>query len=338
MKGVIFNSPRSMELSSIPDPKPGSGEVLIRVESAGVCGTDVHIYDGDFIGTYPVVPGHEFSGEIVELGPEVDGFHIGDRVAVSPNIPCYRCYFCKRGSFHFCRNLRAYGVHLPGGFEEFVSVRAENVFPIGELSFDEGALIEPLSCVIHGVNLAEVRPGDKVLIFGMGPIGLLLSQVIKISGSSEVIGVDLVEAKLELAEKLGVDKTFKGRAGLRGRILKDYPLGFDLVVDATGVPGVVEGLTSYVKDMGRVLYFGVCPKGSRISLDPFEVYKRELKIIGTFSLLAEFGPAIELVRSGRIDLESLISHRLPLEDFGRALDMMRNRETSMKIVIKPHMR
>ncbi len=325
-----------MEVKSIADPRPRPDEVLIRVESAGVCGTDVHIYDGDFIGTYPIVPGHEFSGEIHEVGPEVDGLGVGDRVSVSPNIPCRKCYFCRRGDFHFCRNLQAYGVYLPGGFEEFVAVKAENIFPIGELSFDEGALIEPLSCVIHGVNLAEVQPGDKVLIFGMGPIGLLLSQVIRISGASEVVGVDLIENKLHLAEELGVDRTFKGSDELKEELLGEYPLGFDLVVDATGVPKVVEVLTSYARDMGKILYFGVCPQGSRISLDPFDVYRRELKILGTFSLLAEFGPAIELAKSGRINLKSLVSHRLPLGDFSKALDMMRNRETSMKILMKPH--
>ena len=322
MKAVVFQSPKKMQLKDVAVPDPGPQEVLVEVKSAGLCGTDVHIYDGDFMATYPLIPGHEFAGEIVATGSEVKDIPTGSRVAVDPNVPCRACVFCRRNREHFCRHLTAYGVHLSGGFAEFAAVKAENVHAIDDLSFEEGAMIEPLSCVLHGMEMLQLQPGDEVLVFGVGPIGLLLAQVAKLSGAASVAAVDLSEEKLEFAKSLGIDNVFIAKNEVQQKIHQRYPDGFDIAIDATGVPGVVENLPKYVKDGGKLLYFGVCPKDAEIKLNPYDVYRRELKIFGTFSLLANFVPAIRLVQSGRIDVKSIISHRFSLKEFPEAMSLM----------------
>jgi threonine dehydrogenase-like Zn-dependent dehydrogenase len=205
---------------------------------------------------------------------------------------------------------------------EYAAVKAENVHPIGRLSFEEGALIEPLSCVLHGMDLLRMLPGDEVLIFGAGPMGLLLCQAAKLSGAARVSLTDLSEEKLELAKSLGVDDAFVAKDQVQRRIRRGHPDGFDVVIDATGVPRVVQELPKYVRDGGKLLYFGVCPKEATISLSPYDVYRRELHIFGTFSLLADFVPAIRLVENGRIDVKPIISHRFSLKESREAMNLM----------------
>ncbi len=332
MEAVVIKSSGKVELTQVEDPSVGPREVAIAVKAAGLCGTDLHIYQGEFPASLPLIPGHEFAGEVIEIGQEVGTISVGDRVTVDPNVPCRRCSFCKSHKGHFCRQFKAYGVNLPGGFAQRVVVREENIYSISELSYEQGALIEPLACVLHGVELVGVNPGEEVLIFGVGPIGLLLAQVCKIKGASTVAAVDLFQEKLDFAKALGVDETFCNSPVLPKQIAERGR--FDLVIDATGVPQVVEALPKYVQDGGRILYFGVCPQGTQIKLDPFDVYRRELKIFGTFSLLANFLPAINLVKRGRVNVEAVISHKLALSEIKQAFELAKNRD-SRKILLFP---
>jgi len=336
MRAVVIEQPGKLRVASVEDPIPGPDELLIQVKAAGVCGTDVHIYEGDFTCTYPLIPGHEFAGEVIEVGSEVGDLSPGQRVAVEPNVPCGKCFYCRRNQQHFCRNLNAYGVlGLPGGFAERVKVRAANAFSIGELSYEAGALIEPLGCVLHGIELIQIQPGDEVLIFGMGPIGLLLAQGCKLRGASTVVGVDRVREKLDLAEHIGLDEGFAAEPDSEANLREAHPSGFDVVIDATGVSQVVESLPRYVRDAGRILYFGVCPRNTPIRLDPFDVYRRELKVFGTFSLLANFDRAIRIAEAGMVDLEAIISHRFGLDEFERALQLKMDEGKARKILIEP---
>lgn len=336
MKAVVIEKPGELRVGGVEDPIPGPDEILIEVKAAGVCGTDVHIYEGAFTCSYPLIPGHEFAGDVIEVGSEVATLSPGQRVAVDPNVPCGECFFCRRNQQHFCRNLKGYGVlDLPGGFAERVKVRAADAFSIGELSYEEGALIEPLGCVLHGIELIRIQPGDEVLIFGMGPIGLLLAQVCKVNGASRVVGVDRVRENLDLAGRIGLDEGFLSGPDVEATIREAYPLGFDVVIDATGVSGVVESLPGYTRDAGKILYFGVCPRQCPIRLDPFDVFRRELKIFGTFSLLANFDRAIRIAEAGRVDLEAIISHRFGLDEFERALMLKMGELPARKIIIEP---
>jgi len=335
MEAVVFQAPGKVKVEWVDDPMPGSDEVLISVKAAGLCGTDLHIYQGEFPASFPLIPGHEFAGEVISVGEGVTHITPGDRVCVDPNIPCRRCTPCKRNRENLCQNLRAYGVHLPGGFAKLVSVKAENVYSIGDLTYEEGAMIEPLACVLHGIEILGIHPGDKVLIFGAGPIGLLLAQVCKVSGAGEVLSVDLFQARLDFAKEIGVEGTYLSGPGLPKELQQRYPDGLDAVIDATGVPQVVERLSGYVKDGGKILYFGVCPEDSEVKLDPFDIYRRELKIFGTFSLLVNFIPAIELVKKGMVDVKSIVSHKLALKEFHKAMDLIRNKTDSKKILLLP---
>ncbi|MBD3182295.1 alcohol dehydrogenase catalytic domain-containing protein [Candidatus Poribacteria bacterium] len=334
MKAVVFDAPGKFSIREMPDPEIKPDEVLIAVKASGVCGTDIHIYDGDFIADYPLIPGHEFSGEIVEAGKDVENFRVGDKVAVDPCMFCRKCSFCRENRENFCINLQAYGVHVNGGFAEFAAVKEANIYNIQGLSFVEGALVEPVGCGIHGIKQVGIDIGDHVLIFGSGPIGLILMQLCKNSGAATLTVVDLVEEKLELAKKLGATNVIKADDDLQEKLKSLRSEGFQVVIDATGSPAVVESMFNYVRDRGRILFFGVCPQKARIQISPYDVYKRELKIYGTFSLLHTSSVAIDMIREKKINAEALVSHKLPLDQFDSAFEMMHNRASSMKIIIE----
>ncbi len=336
MKAVVFESPKNISIKEIPDPKVQDDEVLIAIKSAGICGTDVHIYDGDFIGTYPVIPGHEFSGDIVEVGKSVKTVKVGDRVAVDPGVFCRKCAFCRENKENFCENFKAYGVHFNGGFAEYASVKEENVYRIDNLSYIEGAMVEPVGCGIHGLKQVKIEIGDNVLIFGSGPIGLILMQLCKNYGASAVTVVDKFQSKIDLAKKLGATNAILADQNLSENLKDIRPDGFHVVVDATGNPSVVQGMFEYVRNSGKVLFFGVCPQNAKIEISPYDVYRRELKVFGTFAILYTANQAIDMIKEKKINLDLLVSHRLPLDSFITALGMMTDKANSMKIIIEPN--
>jgi len=335
MKAVLFDSPGKVRVTEVPDPVIGPEDVLIAVKAAGICGTDIHIYEGDFIADYPLIPGHEFAGQVIDVGEAVQNFKPGDRVAVDPGVFCRRCSFCRENRENFCANFRAYGVHFNGGFAEMAAIKEENVCRIDGLSYLEGAMVEPIGCGIHGIRQVGIDLGDHVLIFGCGPIGLILMQLCKNSGAATLTLVDLVEEKLDLAKKLGATNALLAGYDLPAKLRELHPEGFQVVIDATGSPSVVQDMFNYVRDRGRLLFFGVCPSEAKVEISPYDVYKRELKIYGTFALLHTASAAIEMIREKKINAEILVSHRFPLEDFMTALNMMLEKVGSMKIIIEP---
>ena len=335
MKAVLFDSPGKVRVTEVPDPVIGPEDVLIAVKAAGICGTDIHIYEGDFIADYPLIPGHEFAGQVIDVGEAVQNFKPGDRVAVDPGVFCRRCSFCRENRENFCANFRAYGVHFNGGFAEMAAIKEENVCRIDGLSYLEGAMVEPIGCGIHGIRQVGIDLGDHVLIFGCGPIGLILMQLCNNSGAATLTLVDLVEEKLDLAKKLGATNALLAGYDLPAKLRELHPEGFQVVIDATGSPSVVQDMFNYVRDRGRLLFFGVCPSEAKVEISPYDVYKRELKIYGTFALLHTASAAIEMIREKKINAEILVSHRFPLEDFMTALNMMLEKAGSMKIIIEP---
>jgi len=335
MKAILFDSPGKVGIAEVADPAVGPEDVLIAVKAAGVCGTDVHIYEGDFIGTYPIIPGHEFAGEVMGTGKAVQNVRPGDRVTVDPAIFCRKCSFCRENRENLCANFKGYGVHLNGGFAEMAVVKEENVYRIDGLSYLEGAMVEPVGCGIHGIKQARVDMGDHVLIFGCGPIGLILMQLCRNSGAASLTMVDLIQEKLDLANKLGATNALLADDDLPMKLEEIRPEGFQIVVDATGSPSVVQNMFKYVRDGGKLLFFGVCPQRAKIEISPYDVYKRELKIYGTFSLLHTAPPAIEMIRERKVNVEALVSHRFSLDEFMIALKMMMERAGSMKIIIEP---
>ena len=198
MKAAVVVEPHHLEIRDIPTPTLDAHDVLVKVYACGVCGTDLHIYEGRFPASLPLVMGHEFAGVVVDIGDAVEHITIGDRVAIQPNINCGMCTACRTGRPNLCDSLSAYGVHVNGGFAQYCRVHAENAYTIGDMSFDAGAFVEPLSCCLHGIRLVGINPGERVIVFGAGPIGLLLAQLCRAHGATEVCVVDLIEERLRI--------------------------------------------------------------------------------------------------------------------------------------------
>lgn len=333
MRAVIVERPHSWQVVEVPEPKPENDEVVIAVKACGVCGTDLHIFEGNFPANLPLIPGHEFAGEVVEVGKSVKSVKVGDFVAVHPNVPCGLCSFCKEGNEHLCENLKAYGVHTRGGFAQFVAVKEVNVHKADGLTPTQAAWSEPLSCCLHGLSKVGVKAGEKALVLGCGPIGLLFVQLLLLLGSSEVVAVDIYERRLEMARRLGVSVALHPDE-LERNYRDIAPQGFPLIVEASGNTKAVELGLKLIRAGGRFLQFGVCPIEAIVNFSPFAVYRKELTIVGSFSLANEMPQAIALLRSGRVQVEPLTTHQLGLDGFGDALKLMRSGE-SLKVQIVP---
>lgn len=337
MKAVVIERPRQAVVQEVPAPEPGPDEVVVQVAACGICGTDKHIYAGGFLSRYPLIPGHEFSGTIAEVGQRVSDIKPGDRVAVDPSLFCGQCYYCRKLHGNHCLNWGAIGDTTSGAFAEYVKVPARNCFALPDhVSFGEAALIEPLACVVWGQKRLQPQPGDSVLLLGAGPVAQLWVQMLRHGNAGQIVVTDLHEPRLELARKLGASATVQAGEGQREHLEQLAPFGFDIVIDVTGIPSVVQDGISYVGPMGKLMMFGVCPMDSQVTIDPFQVYHKDLTIIGSMAINHTFSPAVALVESRAIELEPLISHSLPLDDFNRALQLAGSSE-SVKVQIAPQL-
>jgi 2-desacetyl-2-hydroxyethyl bacteriochlorophyllide A dehydrogenase len=341
MRAAIIDTPRKIRVGNIADPTPKPDELVIRVGACGICGTDLHVVDGDSpLVRYPIVPGHEFAGEVVAVGSNVPQsiggretkLTVGARVAVEPNIYCGYCAFCRTGHENLCLNYTAIGVTVAGAFAEYVTVPASKAYVLPDnLSFQEAALIEPVSCAVHGMHSLNPKSGDTFLIVGAGTMGLILLQLAVRGGASKVAVVDLNAQRLQRAANLGASVT---QTDIH-KLLEEEPLGFDCVIDVTGVARAIEGAFPAVKRGGKFLIFGVAPQEARISLSPFRIYNDEITVLGSMAVLFSFGPALDLISGGVIDTKALLTTALPLEDFPTALNMVRKGE-GVKTQILPN--
>lgn len=323
-------APGRLAVSPQTRPAPGPGEVLVAVERAGVCGTDVHIVEGGYaLARFPLVPGHELAGTVVEVGEAVRGVAVGERVTVDPNVPCLACPECRRNAFNHCERMSIVGVNRDGGFASYLVVPERAVYPVGDLPFTAAALLEPLACVLWGLKRARVEPGARALVFGAGPLGCLLVQALRFAGAATVAAVDVVPYRLEVARSLGATAAVPAddRAGL-DRLERH---GFDLVVDATGSPAVLQGALAYVRPGGTVWAFGVAPAEATIQVSPFELFRRDLTLFSSFALNRTFDQAIELARTPGMELEALVSHVVPLAEFERGMEVARTEPRRMKV-------
>lgn len=335
MKAYIINGVKSAGIGEIDIPKPGEHEVLIKVEAAGVCGTDLHIYQGEYFSTYPLVPGHEFSGTVAAVGRGVTQTAVGQAVVSDPNIFCEKCYFCKQNLQNHCEDFQATGVTKNGAFAQYVAVPEATVFPIRCIDFAHAALIEPLACVVYGQERARPAAGQHVLVMGAGAIGLLHLQLARHNGAASVTVVDLYKERLEVAGKLGATYMVQSGPEMEKTLNSLCPKGFQTVIDATGVPAVIEKAVRFVRNDGTLLLFGVCPNDSKITVSPYEIFKRDLKIVGSFALRKTFQQAISLIEGGIIDVAPLIGQAVALDELPGAIEHMLQGKTSMKIIVKP---
>jgi 2-desacetyl-2-hydroxyethyl bacteriochlorophyllide A dehydrogenase len=308
MKSLIFPEPGKMVIADVGRPAPKGDEVLINVKASGICGTDVHIYNGGFTATYPVVPGHEFAGEVVAVGPECTRVKVGARVAVEPNVPCNNCPECLRGEHHFCRNMVVPGVNRPGGMAEYVVVNERGVFDIGDLSYVEGALVEPLSCVVHATERLAIGWSEHVLVMGAGPIGLMMGRLIRARGAARVDYLERSPGRLARAAAMGLGAVYSSPSEIGDKV-------YDAIADASGASALVaDAANRMTRPRGRVLVFGVPHKDSKIALDHFRVYREEISVIASFTSLKNSIQAIDLMKNKTVDVSDIVSHKIKLSE------------------------
>jgi len=327
MKALLYKSHGEVECSEVSEPSPGVDDVIVRVHASGICHTDIDILYGRYgNSSFPLVPGHEYAGEIVATGSNVSGFTEGRRVVIDPNIHCGNCRACKKGMTNLCDKLGAYGVTVNGGFAQYSAVHKDNVFPINDLPYGIAALAEPVGCVLNGIDAFDTDAIDNAMIFGAGPIGMLMALCLRTKGVSDVTMVDLEESRLVLAESFGLNAVAAGSDRLAA-----MERSMDLTVDATGVLQVAQRLIHYTANGGNVLFFGVCAPGETIAISPHDIFRRQIRVAGTHSLNHNIPEALGAIESIGPDIELLVSHRVELGDIKGYLDKSSEQTGSLKI-------
>ncbi len=329
MRAAQISEFGSVTVESIDDPTPGLGEVVVAVTSCGICGTDLHIARGEFAPSYPIVPGHEFAGEIVATGSLIRDLSVGDRVVVDPSLYCFECYECRRGRNNLCERWGAIGVTAQGGAAEFVAVPGANCYRLpDQVRLEDAALIEPLACAIRGYDVLRAQLGSSVLIYGAGTMGLMMLQLAKLAGASSVYVVDPNKERLKTAELLGTTASSTGADGL------ETIRGWDVVIDASGNDSAIQDGISRVAPGGTFLQFGVADYSARVTIDPYRIYNKEITIVGSMAVLNSFERASQLFANGVIDPEIFISGRFPLEEYPQALQQFAD-GNGRKIQVRP---
>lgn len=334
MKALVIEAPGRAVVKDVPYPEPGPGELTIKVENCGICGTDVHIYKGEYLSPYPLIPGHEFSGVIHGIGVGVTGWEIGDRVSADPNINCGACQYCHTQRANHCENWNAIGVTLNGAMAEYVRIPAREAVKIPEgMDFETAAFIEPMACVVHGMNRLQMKVADRVLLFGAGAMGQQLIQAVVRAGASEVVAVDISENKLNMARRFGATRVIESK-------YLDQELGtgkhrhvFDVVIDVTGIPKVIEKAIDYMGPAGKFLQFGVTGAEDMIQISPFKLFNRDWTLLGSMAVNYSFLPALHWLQEGRIDVKPIISKVISLEEAVEFFSQPPEPET-MKVQIK----
>jgi len=329
MKAIVYHEIGKWSLERVPDPTPEADEVVIRIAACGLCGTDLHLLKGEFNPKYPLIPGHEYAGEVVALGSQVNDIRVGDRVAVDPNYYCGGCRYCRMGEVQFCENWFGYGVRRTGGFAEYSAVLERNILPLPDaVSFAQGAMAEPIACCLHGIDLAGIRPGDKVVVIGAGGIGQTLAQMARSAGAVLVIVSDPLPQKRELALELGADIAVDPTAeDLSDRVLHATCVGADVVLEAAGRSESVLEALRVARKGGTVVWFSVCDADLTVAVSPYELFMRELTIRTSFINPFTSTRALDLIASGNVAVDPLITHTFSLEAFEECLDSMRTGES-----------
>lgn len=344
MRAVVIAAPKRVEFRTFADRLPPPGEVSIRVMATGICGTDLEIFDGTMpyftagMARYPVVPGHEWVGEVLACGDGVEGFAVGDRVVGECSVGCMRCPTCKSGHYHRCPNRTETGIlNRSGGFAERIEFPALFLHRISKaVPIEAAALIEPSAVAFNGIRVAGVSPQDDVAIFGDGPIGLLLLQMARAFGAKRVTVVGATPHRLALAERLGASAVIDIAGGRVVERLNEIGGGSNpaVVIEATGNPAAVNQAVASVAPGGRLVLLGLFAgrKGDGIDLD--RIVTGDITLRGALGSPGIWGDVIALVESGRVDPAALVSHKLKLEEFERGIGLVAAR-SAVKVVVEP---
>lgn len=339
MRAAVYDGVGSIQYREVDPPSIGETELLVKVGAASICATDLRIVESG----HHLIPegqrrilGHEFAGEIVEVGACVEGFDTGMRVAVAPNVGCGTCRYCRGGLTHLCAQNQAFGIVRDGGFAEYVKIHGKaieqgNLIPLdGGTSFEEAALAEPLSCCHNALRSVATRPGDSVLIVGAGPMGMLHLQVQKMAGASPLMVADLADNRLRMAERYGPDVLINPEnEDIREAVMRHTAgEGVDVIVAAVPSPRVQQEAVRLAAKLGRINLFGGLPKGrSEVSLDTNVIHYKGIVVTGTTGAsLADYETAVRLILRKKIDVTSLISKQFPIEQVKEAFDFAKSGE------------
>lgn len=318
MKSAVFLGKQNIQVMEREIPNPGPDEVLIKVMACGVCGSDVHIYDGDQGSTSttpPLVQGHEFSGVVVEVGNNVTSCKKRDRVCVDPADNCNECYYCASGMMHHCEHMGAIGTNIDGGFSQYCKVPGRLIHHLADdVTFIEGAMAEPLACCINGADRSNIKVGDNVVVYGGGMIGLLLLQLAKRKGAANVVLVEPVEEKRKMAEKLGAVFTINPvQENVKAALLSHGLNHIQVVIETCGRKNTSEEAIDIADRGGTVILFAVTKVDSKIDLMTYELFQKELTIKGSYCSPYAMGRAVELINSHSIDVTTMLAGTKSLE-------------------------
>lgn len=341
MKAIVAHAAKDLRIEVHPRPEPGPGQVLIRMKTGGICGSDLHYFNHGGFGPItlkqPMVLGHEVAGVIETLGEGVDALTIGQLVAVSPSRPCGTCEYCREGRPNHCLNMRFYGSampfpHIQGAFQEWLVADVAQCAVADGLTSAEAAMAEPLSVVLHAAKQAGDLLGKKVLVTGCGPIGLLAVLVARAAGAAQIVATDITDFTLNKARELGADITHNVADQPNALEVYGAQKGhFDILFECSGVGPVVVSTVPCIRPGGTMVQLGL---GGDMTLPIQAMTAKELTFKGSFRFHAEFFSAVELMRSDRLDVMPLITHTLPLADTVKAFELASDRTKALKIQIE----
>jgi len=317
VKAAVISGVGQVEVTTVDDPTPQRRQVVVDVSACGLCGTDLHILQGEFAPTLPVIPGHEFAGVVAEIGSDVTEVSVGDRVAVDPSLYCFECRYCRSGRNNLCERWGGIGVSTAGGAAEFAVAPVANCVKLPDhVRTEDAALIEPLSCAVRGYDVLRSQLASSVLIYGSGTMGLMMLELGKLTGAASIEVVDLNEERLATARQLGCTAVATSADELDRA-------GWDVVIDATGNARAIQDGLGRVAKGGTFLQFGVADYAARVEIDPYKIYNQEITITGSMAVLHSYERAADLFANGALDPEIFISDRLPLDDYAAALEQFK---------------
>lgn len=331
MRAVVFTSPGHLEVMDVEDPTPGPTDVVLEVAGVGICGTDIHVYEGDYTGTtFPLIPGHETSGTVVAVGRDVEMVSVGDPVVVDPTLSCGHCAYCVSGRYNLCLSWNAMGVTgHDGASAQYVSAPAGNAHVLPpEVDLFQATMIEPLACAVRALDRLPRMLGEHYLVYGAGTMGLLIAQLAVRAGAASVSVVDPNDSRQAVARQVGVGAV----AGAADELERS---DWDVVVDCTGVVAAMEDGLPRVRPGGTFQHFGVAPVDARVSYLPIGVVRDEINIVGSAASLFTFRRAVDMFAAGFVDSQPMFSHAFSLDDYGGAMDMFR-RGQGRKLQIRPN--
>ena len=339
MKSAVFYGKHDLRVENSPMPKVGPEDILIQVKACGICGTDVHIYEGDKGAaevTPPTILGHEFSGVIAEVGSNVTKYKVGDRVCIDPNCYCGKCDFCRNGIAHYCTDMIGYGTTVNGGFAEYCSVNQRQVYKLGDnTTFEQGAMTEPVACCLHGMDMCNIHPGSNVVVIGGGMIGLLMLQLSKLAGAARVALLEPVESKRAVAKKLGADILIDPiNENVEEELKKAGMTWVNTVIECVGKTATIQQAIDIVGNKGTVMMFGLTKPDDTIAVKPFQIFQKEIELKSSFINPYTQKRALDLIDSGRLDVSSMVYAVESLENLADILSSPELRAKG-KYIISP---